>query len=843
LLSVLETNAESTGATAQRADHPPYAYRKYCYQFPTTFMYQIKFLATTIFCCVFIFPLFAESPFEIRSVQVGIEGFYKNGLWTPVTVEWTGTENQPVRLSISCSDSDGTPITYQYAIPFHGNRALVYAKLGRKEGKLTVKIETKNGISVQKQIHPSGNPLKQKTLTSLQEQSQNHFQDRFCESIPNERPIYLIVGNDDIGLQGAVAELSFREDRRPILVKVNSFSELPEQWFGFEAVEMIVLTTTEPQQFENLTVQSRRIRAIDDWVRLGGKLFFCAGRDSEPLLRNSDSALRLFLPGNFSEMTELRQGTPLELFVGSKRSVFMNGTDEAPFLKMPRFTEPHGITFVRDGDLPLVLRCAHGFGTIIYFGGDLSGKPLNTWRDRVALVRNILQWNTEKPPRTSGSISGAMIQLGYNDISGQVRSALDRFDDVRIIPFSVILIILTIYWLVVGLFDWFFVHKILKRPVATWITFPFWIILFGTLTYYLTASGRPDKAILNEFALVDIDGKTGDLRYSNWGHLYSPGDAKFSLSLKTQLISSPKVPSEISESVIPFLTLFSWNGLPGAGLGGMSPKTVSPTIWQTNSVQEFYNKIPEYSLQSIKDVPVQVRATKSFFGQSWLDSRDSLNSTSFFSLPSASQLTDEEGIPVGFLEWQQWFPTLEDCILVYGRWVQEIGTVKAGQKIPVGKTTPRRELRDLLLPKEAANDAALRRVAMYNPQSVDLGYIIRVLSLHNILGGYESTGLYNTFQKSLDMSELLSTDRVLLIGTVRNPLPEQFAATIIGNNIENRRKIIFRQSLPITLTALSPRLKLEQKTINDKDDLLAPPMDPAKAQSGHGEYQYQQNKK
>ncbi|MDR0610022.1 MAG: hypothetical protein LBG58_07930 [Planctomycetaceae bacterium] len=802
-------------------------------------MYQIKFLAITIFYCVFVLPLFAESAIEIRAVQVGIEGFYKNGLWTPITVEWSGVGNQPVSISISCSDSDGTPIIYQNAIPFHGNRTLVYAQLGRKEGMLTVKIETPNGIAAQKQIRPSGNPLRQKTTNSAQ--------DRFCEPILNERPIYLIIGNEDIGLQGAVAELSLREDRRPILVKVNSFAELPNQWFGFEAIEMIVLTTTEPQQFENLTAGSPQIKAIDDWVRLGGKLFFCAGRDSEPLLQNSDSVLRNFLPGQFSEMTELRQGTPLELFVGSKRSIFMNGTNNAPFLKMPRFTESRGITLVRDGDLPLVLRCAHGFGTIIYFGGDLSGKPLDNWRDRVTLVRNILLWNTEKPPRTSGSISGTMIQLGYNDISGQVRSALDRFDNVHIIPFSIILIILTVYWLVVGLLDWLLVHKILKRPVATWITFPFWIVLFSALTYYLAASGRPDKAILNKLDLIDIDGESGDLRYSSWGHLYSSADATFSLSLETKPIGLPEIPES---SILSRPTLFSWNGLPGSGLGGMSPQTVSPTIWQISAVQEFRNEFPEYSLQSITDVPIPVRSTKSFFGQSWFHSRNLRNSNSFdstFSLPfqSTSQLTDEEGIPVGFLEWSSSFPKLDDSILVYGRWAQEIGAIEPGQKIPVGKTTPRRELRDLLLAKEKISDnTALRRLAMYNPQSVDLDYIIQVLSLHEILGGYESTGLYNTFRKSLDMSELLSTDRALLIGTLKgtawNPLQKTFGSTITGNNIENRRKVIFRQSLPITLTALSPRLKLEQKTIQDKDDPLAPPIDPAKTKGGHGEYQYRQ---
>ena len=67
-----------------------------------------------VVCCCLAESVSASMPEPgIKSVRVGIENTYKNGLWTPITVEftvpfWTDTTG---RLAIRCSDSDGTPIT------------------------------------------------------------------------------------------------------------------------------------------------------------------------------------------------------------------------------------------------------------------------------------------------------------------------------------------------------------------------------------------------------------------------------------------------------------------------------------------------------------------------------------------------------------------------------------------------------------------------------------------------------------------------------------------------------------------------------------------------------------
>ena len=724
---------------------------------------MFRFLVPLAVLCCCLADKGYGTDLPITIVRVGIENTYKNGLWTPITVEYP----QPIEtLAIRSSDSDGTPITYRYEIDGRRQTAdgsrestTVLAKLGRKDEPIHVSVN--GGEFKSFPVPPPVNA---------------------------ERPIYHIFGNDDIGLQGAVAELMLREDRRPLLVKVNSFADLPTEWFGYEAVEMVVLTTTEPALFEGtdgqaLSANSPQIQALNDWLKLGGKMLLCAGKDSEQFLENEDGFLHLFLPGKYDGMTELRISTPLERFVNSQRQIFMNGTEEAPFMKMPRILEPRGITFVRDGDLPLVLRCAHGLGTIIYFGGDLSGRPLGNWRDRTTLVRNIMQWNRTQERGTLAPRSGAMLQLGYNDISGQIRSALDQYGSGKgfyssrnVIPFSIILIILAAYWLVIGLFDWFFVHKVLKKPILTWITFPLWIVLFSFLMFYLTITGLP-YVTHNYFTLIDVDQETGVHLQNTWHSRYAPHDERYD--------------SIGSDSSADAIVHCSWYGLPGSGLGGMAPRTITPSIWQVGSEQASYSEL--------MNVPVQTRSSKSFFGQAYVKNPVG-------NMQIHSQLSDEEGVPVGTIEIPDDFWSfgedarpIQNSILVYGRWALELGDIVPGQTITVTKTTPRRDLQDLLIPPQTLDNENLRRLATYNPQSADLEYIVRVMTLHRALGGYETTGLHHAYQPSLDMSDMLTTDRALLLGTV----PTRTLSWV------NTTKI-FRTSLPITLTESSPRLGRER---------------------------------
>ena len=282
----------------------------------------------------------------------------------------------------------------------------------------------------------------------------------------------------------------------------------------------------------------------------------------------------------------------------------------------------------------------------------------------------------------------------------------------------------------------------------------------------------------NTLTLLDVDCETGVSRTSIWHGVYSPIDLHHNGALIGGTICCGRI-------IEPGISggHFSWYGLPGSGLGGMAPKTVSPPVWQVGSRQ--------LSDVEIKDVPIQTRSTKSLFGQYHGCPPDKPNRL-------VAELSDVEGIPIGTLEVPDDFSFhLKNSILVYGRWMLELGEIRPGQTITLSRTSPRRDMRDLLIPPKTLEDARLRGMATYNPQSTDLEYIVRVMSLHRALGGFESTGLHNAYQPSLDMSNLLTADRVLLIG-------------VVDNKWTDNETFFFRQSFPITLGPLSPRLPRER---------------------------------
>jgi len=129
----------------------------------------------------------------------------------------------------------------------------------------------------------------------------------------------------------------------------------------------------------------------------------------------------------------------------------------------------------------------------------------------------------------------AIMHYGYNDLSGQLRSALDRFTGVRLVPFSLVAGLIVLYILLIGPGDYFFLRKVVRRMEWTWLTFPLIVVLVSAGAYFLAYYLKGDQLRVNQVDLVDVDAASGRLRGTTWMNIFSPRMESFNLSVAPRL--------------------------------------------------------------------------------------------------------------------------------------------------------------------------------------------------------------------------------------------------------------------------------------------------------------------
>ncbi len=140
--------------------------------------------------------------------------------------------------------------------------------------------------------------------------------DHFLPALESQSLI-VVVGDSTLGMD-EVGKLGGGEpEARPVAVRLDDIERLPTHWCGYEGVDAVVLSTSRPEIYRQLAANNARVQALDQWVRMGGRLVLCVGSQADEILAQN-SPLGQFAPGRLEKMVSLRETGALETYAGSR---------------------------------------------------------------------------------------------------------------------------------------------------------------------------------------------------------------------------------------------------------------------------------------------------------------------------------------------------------------------------------------------------------------------------------------------------------------------------------------------------------------------------------------------
>ncbi|MCO6456145.1 MAG: hypothetical protein J5I93_12670, partial [Pirellulaceae bacterium] len=658
--------------------------------------------------------------------------------WTPVRVTLDGGE-QGLRgqLVIVVADADGVPVRFVPAAdnlnlaPGQQQTVTCYARFGRVRERLGVQVGDGQTVSWETWVEA----------------------DEIPAALPATRELFLTIG-PEVGLAEMVANNLRHSPQGATSSRLDDPQRLPTDWCGYEGVDVIVLTTSQTELLDRISDQ--QLAALEQAIRMGGRMLWCVGRRGGEVFRG-DSRWNRFAPGEFAGVRGIRDTTSLESFAGAMEPLdAVPGFSRITGLAASTFKPVAGRielseTAAGGERVPLLIRYPYSFGQLTLLTLDLDEAPFDAWASRPRFAAMMLQTIFDNRAERSGDSSlGQVSHVGYDDLVGQLRGALDQFPGVTLVAFSWVAVLIGMYILLIGPGDYFLLRKLLGRMHWSWITFPLVVILFAGLAWYLAGRVRSPTLLLNQVDILDFDAASQFGRSTTWTHIYSPQAGRYDLRLPDWHPQSQQRGTA---------SLLAWQGLPGKGLGGMA--AAQPVLGQRAG---YSVAAPgggaEPSEGRVDGLPVLVSATRSLVARRRFDW--TAEAESDLELRYDNNLlrgSFRNPLPV----------TLTGSAVMYGDWVYSLeGDLPPGATVRLQDLPPPRVLEWRLTRRRVVEQEAIS-LRWDASQIDDPARLVEVMMFHRAAGGQRYTQLSHRYQGYLDLSDHLQAGRAILVGRSREP--------------------------------------------------------------------------
>lgn len=677
---------------------------------------------------------------------IGLDGIYRIGRWCSVHTQdlSAGTadlrsqsssslrdESESLPLSgpiwsVETRDGDGTRVRYDMNSPSDAN-AEVYAKVGSESAPLI-----------------------------LRRGDETLFDGRFPPLGPtNERPVaiqretpWVVVIGDTLGIETLGVDLTNPAPR--VAVSKPNASDFPNHPLGYDGVDWIIINSAGVPTLQSLS--ESQTDAIAQWVKRGGQLFVSWGDEMDSPESGSDWLKRL-LPIKDYDQIDLNPSS-LETFVKSQKPL-----DTFSGINLPRNVGEmilNGRTR-RRVSTPFCVLYRSGFGNVVLFAGDLVEDPIASWPDRLNLLNLFLDNELTDNEFAKGSNSGIDLQTSYDDLSGQLRSVMDRFEDSRRVPFSLLALVLLGFVALIGPIDYWFVNRVLGRPAVGWLTFTTAAIVVTGLLWWRASSttdarssGQSQASRRLEVVDIDLVDRTGrgwtiDFLRTDTARLvdWDPGPSDW---FDKSFISSD-APTRFHVS--PF------------GSAGPAFGSIGLTVED--------ERLPAYSV-SLRSVGGDQRSELRRLPFAPRSSKGLLTTYDF--APIAS-MTGSAKVRRGGRILTGTFGNPLPVDLLNGKVIYQDTVYILSTRFPAGGTIadidalPQKNFRSVLTNQKAIESGA-QGEPWRQDQSVPMERVAEMMMHHQAAGGLRYTSLHHEELGQMDITGLIGADRCVLVGQIRD---------------------------------------------------------------------------
>ncbi|MEZ6129448.1 MAG: hypothetical protein R3C59_12260 [Planctomycetaceae bacterium] len=714
---------------------------------------------------------------EFRILEVGFQGVAKVGRWVPVSVTATGLPTgAEVELRAAFSDPRGdtcVEIVDRGPVDAAGSVSLSgYFKPGRLEGFGQVQIvhgETQDVLCRQVISH-GGSVAGWDPDSSVHSTLKLHQLD-----VP-----FLMTIGEVAGIPELLRNANNFSDGHALLqgVTLSSIEQLPQIADGLDAIDCLLLT----DRFQTSVDQAR---AVQQWVRRGGRLFVSSGGTVAELV---NSEIGGWLQSRFGIGPE-----PIRVLDLSAMQSFVRGATvlqtNREAVEMAVLTSDQTVDDVTSLDGTVLGTQSVGAGTVTIVAVDLNRRPVSRWRSLPEFYEVLLFGRRFSEQTTRESRTSRISQSGVSDLATQMMATVDAIPETGRWSTWGVMGLIAGFLLLIGPVDYLLVTNVLKRPHLTWLTFP--VLLTAAAAVLFAAVGTRGTAVLNQFHLIDVvpnhDGS--HVQTQSWMSVSSPQ------TMRADLTAAPGFTAAGSDSeVAPGETQLTWSGRPedifggmyrvgGIGLGRQSylrdsrhPATLTGVPMLTNGSRELYAQWQQSTPQPI----VNSRMSVSGYGL--------LNGQFSHTLPFA--ITDWT-VMYGNRVYRSRRATGEDRLSAEDVWDSKSDDIYASD-LKSFLNASRLVQSDR---KKDGNRGATQVVTPYDRQSRDPFYIMTTATFYETAGAAEYVGLSNSLLTGRELSDTIRLNHAVLIGTA-----EESATTLTLNDASlpiARSKTIVRLLIPI----------------------------------------------